>query len=729
MRERAEALLRARAADAASPPANLPPEQAQRAMHELQVHQIELEMQNEELRRLQLELGASRERYFELYDLAPVGYCRLGASGLIQQANLAAASLLGEQRAVLIGQPISSFIFKADQDPYYLNRKRIAEGARVPPWELRVVRPDGQIAWLQMEGSMAPATVGPEQMLLILSDVSARKQAEASQRESDERLQTAVKASNVGLWDWELATNRVHYSAEWKRQLGFAEHEIKDDLAEWEGRVCPDDLAPTLERVQRYLARPEGAHEVEFRMRHKDGTWRWIYTRGECVLDAAGKPVRLLGCHVDITERKRNEEELKGHRHHLEELVAQRTLELQASRAQAEAANHAKSAFLANMSHEIRTPMNAIMGLSALLRRASPTPEQAERLDKIAAASQHLMGIINDVLDLSKIEAGRLELEHADFELSAVLDHVISIVGEAARAKGLALAVDAGAVPRWLRGDATRLRQALLNYAGNAVKFTEHGSIALRAHLLEQSGEELLLRFEVQDSGPGVAPERLARLFQDFEQGDTSTTRQHGGTGLGLAITRRLARLMGGEAGAQSIPGVGSTFWFTARLKRGQTTAAATRADAAREAAGANDAEVRLRQTHTGARVLLAEDNLVNRELAMAWLQDLGLVVDAANDGLEALEMARSQHYDLVLMDMQMPGMDGLEATRAIRLLPGWQAVPILALTANAFDESHQACVAAGMNDLVAKPVALPALHAALEKWLAPGTGTDDATA
>jgi PAS domain S-box-containing protein len=716
-RAKAEAMLRERTA--AGPPELLSPEQAQRALHELLVHQIELEMQNEELRRVRSEMEASRASYFELYDLAPVGYCRLSDAGVILQANLAAASLLGMQRAALTRQPISRFIFEADQDTYYLNRKRIVDGGRVPPWELRIVRPTGQVAWVQLEASLAPASSGAEQMLLVLSDISARKQVEASLRESDERLHAAVKASGVGLWDWDLNTNRVHYSAEWKRQLGHAEHEITDDFAEWESRVHPDDLAPALARVHQHLAQPRGVHEVECRMRHKDGSWRWIYARGESFRDAAGQPVRMLGCHIDITERKRAEAELDRHRHHLEDLVALRTTELVAARRQAESANRAKSAFLSNMSHEIRTPMNAIMGLSHLLRRAAPTPEQAAWLDKIAEASQHLMGILNDVLDLSKIEAGRVELEHRDFELSAVLGPVVAIVGESARAKGLALAVDPGAAPRCLRGDATRLRQALLNYAGNAVKFTERGGIVMRVSVLELAEASLLLRFEVQDSGPGIAPDQLARLFQDFEQGNASTTRQHGGTGLGLAITRRLARLMGGEAGADSTPGVGSSFWFTARLQRGEATAATARAGGDTGAAGAGDAKEPLRQTHTGARILLAEDNPVNRELALIWLQDLGLVVDMANDGLEALELARGQRYDLVLMDMQMPRMDGLEATRAIRQLPGWQAVPILALTANAFDEGHLACEAAGMNDLITKPVSLPALHAALEKWLA----------
>ncbi|MDO8958604.1 MAG: ATP-binding protein, partial [Rhodocyclaceae bacterium] len=274
--------------------------------------------------------------------------------------------------------------------------------------------------------------------------------------------------------------------------------------------------------------------------------------------------------------------ELDLHRHHLEKLVELRTEELSLAKTQAEAANRAKSAFLANMSHEIRTPMNAILGLAHLLQRDGVTPAQADRLAKIDNAGRHLISIINDILDLSKIEAGRLQLESADFHLSAILDNVASIIGQAARDKGLQIEIDPDGVPLWLSGDATRLRQALLNYAANAVKFTEHGTIRLAARLLEEIGDELLVRFEVADSGIGIAPEKLTNLFQAFEQADVSTTRRYGGTGLGLAITRRLALLMGGAAGVDSAPGRGSTFWFTARLQRGHgIMPAAPAADAA----------------------------------------------------------------------------------------------------------------------------------------------------
>ena len=1249
---------------------------AQRLLHELQVHQVELEMQNESLRKSQIEMETSRDRYVELYDFAPVGYLTLTANGLIEEANLTTTTLLGVERKKLLQSHFRAQVIPADQSRWLTKFKRLMEQGGKGSVEVTMRRGDGTVFPAQIDCARTKVGAGETAIHIILTDISERKraedaldrffeqsmnlhliaqldgvirrvnrgwdialgydenelvgknfldlvhpddkaltvaemaklahgittfhfenryrhkngefrllawsatidagnqlvyavanditerkQAEDALNESEERWKFALEGAGDGVWDWDMQTGAALFSRRWKEMLGFAESEIEGNASEWMSRVHPDDMPGVMTTIQNHIDGKTPSAVVEFRIRCKDGSWKWILGRGMVVsLDTDGKPTRLIGTNTDITERKQREEVdvflsqvggktakepffdalanflarnlqmdyvcidrlegdglsattlavwhdghfednvtyalkdtpcgdvvgqqvccfpasvsqffprdqalqdlraesyigvtlwsstgqpigliavigrrpmtnraqaevtmekiagraagelerlnseaslresesrlraivesepecikivdaqgrltqinpaglamieadsleqvanlpvldviapeyrtafaqmhkrvligesmqlqfevlgLKGgrrwlethavpmqdrgetvllavtrditgrkqaetqmmrqaeraqallqlprlseeldeqafmqrsltlaedltgspvsfmhfvnddeetielvawsqrtithycqatfDRHYpvssagvwadavrrrapvvcndyanypgkmglpdghaklirfvsvpviekgkvvmltgvgnsataydefdlesvqllsndiwrivqrhrdqqdliqqkalLETRVAERTEALATASERAEAANIAKSAFLANMSHEIRTPMNGIIGMANILRREGVTSKQAKRLDTIDASARHLLSVINDVLDISKIEAGKFTLEEAPVVISSLMANVSSILSERVKAKGLHLLIETGHLPHNLAGDPTRLQQALLNYAANAVKFTETGSVTLRTRKQEETAEKVVVRFEVQDTGIGITPEALSRLFSTFEQADNSMNRRYGGTGLGLAITKRLAELMGGKVGADSTPGVGSTFWFTVTLtKSGETAEAAT--------ATAVDAEAEIRRRYAGRRILVVDDEPVNREIALMQLEAVDLVVDMAVDGTEAVALAQKNRYAAILMDMQMPKLNGLEATQEIRRLPGYRDTPIIAMTANAFAEDKAKCMVAGMNDFLIKPFNPAELFAVLLRAL-----------
>ena len=516
---------------------------------------------------------------------------------------------------------------------------------------------------------------------------------------------------------------RVFWKDRESRYLGcnppFARDAGKSDPAEVVG--LDDFQLPWREQADRLHADDQVVMEsgeaklfYESSMTTADGRKLWLNTSRIPLKNSADETIGLLGIYEDITQRKQDEAELRKYQEHLEDLVQERTTALSIAKEMAEAASRSKSLFLANMSHEVRTPMNGILGMIELVIRRIEDPVQKKQLQKAQVSAQNLLRIINDILDISKIEAERMTLEKMRFTLDDVLDHLTSLISQKALNKGLDLHME---IPAELGncgliGDSLRLEQILLNLVSNAVKFTEKGCVTLHVLMVEETDSERLLRFEVRDTGIGISAEDQKRLFTAFEQADGSMTRKYGGTGLGLAISKRLAQMMGGTMGVESAVGQGSTFWFTVRLDKAVDTVL-------QETLNATESpESLLRRKFSGTRVLLVEDEPINQEVSRHLLEEVGLQVDLAQDGLQALEMAGQNRYALIMMDIQMPNLNGIDATRAIRLLPKHGDVPILAMTANAYDEDRKACIAAGMNDHISKPVAPEALFKTLLKWM-----------
>ena len=672
---------------------------------------------------------ALQQRFESLFKDGPaaMAYCDFPSMRFVE-ANDTLLRILGYSSREVIGKTPVEVGLSVTSDAQDAIVRMLQTNERISDFELSFIHKNGSNRNVLLSGTLTKSDSG-QHFLAVVIDITEQLAAEHKLREERQRLASIIQGTHMGTWEWNIQTGETRFNDIWAELVGHTLDELAPlSIVTWEELTHPEDVKRSVEMLERHFSGECPIYDCQIRVRHKDGHWVWVADRGQVVNRTAdGKPQMMFGTRADITAQKKIEEDLR--------MINGR---LVAATARAEQANVAKSEFLANMSHEIRTPMNGVIGMASLLLDTQLSPEQRLYAEIVCNSGESLLNLINGILDLSKLEAGKLTLEKLEFDLRSMIDELVAPMNLRAKAKVLTFTHSvASNIPARVAGDRERLRQVLINLVDNAFKFTSRGAVSIQIGLVRDTAEHLLLRFSVQDTGIGIPTDKVGVLFDKFTQVDASTTRKYGGTGLGLAIVKQLVELMGGDIGVQSDSGVGSEFWFTAQFDRALQSqdgpspqVTANRADKPRVANSEMTRVSAADTQHTGAeqlessrrkfRVLIAEDNLTNQLVALALLGKLGYRADIVNNGREALEALGRTHYDLVLMDVQMPELDGLEATLAIRdpRTPITNhVVPIVAMTAHAMHGDREKCMQVGMDDYIAKPLTPAALTQLLDSW------------